>query len=208
MNNCQFTQTQVLPRINKSYQDVGQLSLEKPIAEAIKCYITLDSKLFEAFMEQKIEPIVAIIEPSMYVGKFDWARCPKPLDARDYIKEIIHNVISVHAEVDRVSPRNSSHVNQAMIRIVEAVTEEVNRLFCCISRMNSNGCIQAWVDINCLRAALRPFLSKISRDFLDEASKPLLDLERPGDSQIVKACEAEFEERMKFYLYALNAHTV
>ena len=78
----------------------------------------------------------------MYVGKFDWARCPKPIDARDYIKEIIHNVISVHAEVDRVSPKNSDHVAQAMIRIVEAVTEEVNRLFCCISRMNSNGCIQ------------------------------------------------------------------
>ena len=68
--------------------------------------------------------------------------------------------------------------------------------------------LQAWVDINCLRTALRPFLSKVSRDFLDEASKPLLDLERPGDSQVVKTCEAEFEERMKFYLYALNAHTV
>ena len=142
MNNCQYTQTQILPRINKSFQEVGQLSLEKPISEAIKCYVTLDSKLFEAYMEAKTEPIVAIIEPSMYVGKFDWARCPKPADARDYVKEIIHNVISVHAEVDRVSPKNSDHVTQAMIRIVEAVTEEVNRLFCCISRMNSNGCIQ------------------------------------------------------------------
>ena len=144
INNCQYTQTQVLPRINKSFQEVGQLSLEKPIAEAVKCYVKLDGKLFEAYMEQKIEPIVAIIEPSMYVGKFDWARCPKPIDARDYVKEIIHNVISVHAEVDRVSPRcGSSHVNQAMVRIVEAVTEEVNRLFYSISRMNSNGCIQA-----------------------------------------------------------------
>ena len=142
MNNCQYTQTQVLPRINKLFQEVGQLSLEKPIAEAVICYVTLDSKLFEAYMEQKIEPIVAIIEPSMYVGKFDWARCPKPLDARDYIKEIIHNVIAVHAEVDRVSPRGSLHVNQAMGRLVEAVTEEVNRLFYSISRMNSNGCIQ------------------------------------------------------------------
>ena len=29
-----------------------------------------------------------------------------------------------------------------MLRIVQAVTEEVNRLLACISRMNSNGCIQ------------------------------------------------------------------
>ena len=42
---------------NKSFQEIGELSLEKPIAEAIKCYLTLDSKLFEAYMEQKIEPI-------------------------------------------------------------------------------------------------------------------------------------------------------
>ena len=70
MNNCQYTQSQVLPRINKSFQEVGELSLEKPIAEAIKQYVTLDSKLFAAYMEQKIEPIVAIIEPSMYVGKY------------------------------------------------------------------------------------------------------------------------------------------
>ena len=57
MNNCQYTQTQILPRINKSFQEVGELSLEKPISEAIKCYVTLDSKLFEAYMEQKTEPI-------------------------------------------------------------------------------------------------------------------------------------------------------
>jgi hypothetical protein len=43
-------------------------------------------QLFEAYMELKCEPIVAIIEPSMYTGKFDWARCPRPSDARDYVK--------------------------------------------------------------------------------------------------------------------------
>ncbi len=204
MNNCNYTQTQILPRITKSFQEVGQLSLEKPISEAIKCYLTLDSKLFEAYMEQKIEPIVSTVEPSMYVGKFDWARCPKPVDARDYVKEIIHNVIAVHAEVERVCPKDSMQVPQAMNRIVEAVTEEVNRLYCCINRMNSNGCIQAWVDINCLRTALRPYLSKLSREYLDEASKPLLDLERPGDSEVVKTCEAEFVRRMQFHLFALD----
>ena len=48
-------------------------------------------------------------------------------------------------------------------------------------------------------------MSKTSREHLDEASKPLLDLERPGDSEVVKTCEAEFERRMKFHLYALDA---
>ena len=38
-------------------------------------------------------------------------------------------------------------VSRVMVRLVEAVCEEVNRLYCCIQRMNSNGCVQAWVDI-------------------------------------------------------------
>jgi len=29
--------------------------------------------------------------------------------------------------------------------------------------------------------ALHPYLNKVSKDYLDEAAKPLLDLERPGD---------------------------
>ena len=51
-------------------------------------------------------------------------------------------------------------------------------------------------------------MSKNSREYLDEASKPLLELERPGDSEIVKYCEVEFEKKMKYHLYALNAHHV
>ena len=38
-------------------------------------------------------------------------------------------------------------MSRVMVRLVEAVCEEVNRLYCCIQRMNSNGCVQAWVDI-------------------------------------------------------------
>lgn len=183
--------------------------MEKPIAEACKCYNILHGKLLEAYLELKCDPIVAIIEPSMYVGKFDWARCPKPTDARDYIKEILHNVISVHSEVDKVSSCintndnidvNHNYVHLVLQRVSESVAEEVNRLFCCISRMNSNGCIQAWVDIHCLQSALKPFLTKAADDFLSDAAKPLYDLERPGDKEVVKSCVLQFNNRMKFHL--------
>ena len=49
-------------------------------------------------MEQKIEPIVTIIETSMYVGKFDWARAPKPVDARDYVKARITLLTGFHSQ--------------------------------------------------------------------------------------------------------------
>ena len=204
LNNCRYTQSHVLPTIQKSFQDVGQrLSLERPIADACRKYTVLHDKLLEAYLELKCDPIVAIIEPSMYVGKFDWARCPKPTDARDYVKEILHNVIAVHGEVERVSMKGFA-ADVVLPRLVESVAEEVNRLFCCINRMNSNGCIQAWVDIHCLQTALKAFLTKTAGEFLSDAAKPLYDLERPGDKEVVDTCVREFERRMKFHRQVLK----
>ena len=91
-----------------------------------------------------------------------------------------------------------------MESVAEVIAEEINRLFCCISRMNSNGCIQAWVDINCLSYSLHPYLNKSSKDYLGEASKPLLDLERPGDRDVVNSCEKTFRTTMAFHLNAFE----
>ena len=63
--------------------------------------------------------------------------------------------------------------------------------------------LQAWVDINCLSIALRPFLNEKAVGLLEEASRPLLDLERPGDRETVTACENEFKDTMAFHLSAL-----
>ena len=49
-------------------------------------YSVLDQKLFDAYNELKCEPIIAIIEPNMYTGKFDWAKCVRPTGTRNYVK--------------------------------------------------------------------------------------------------------------------------
>ena len=144
LNNCRYTQTKSIPNIVAKLTDLEQLSLDKAISESINMYSVLDQKLFDAYNELKVEPIIAIIEPNMYSGKFDWAKCVRPTGARNYVKEILHNAVCVHAEVARIG---QEFVDRVMVRLVEAVCEEVNRLYCCIQRMNSNGCVQAWVDI-------------------------------------------------------------
>ena len=54
------------------------------------------------------------------------------LFTRDYIKEIIINVISVHAEITRLLPRDSPEIKTVTLKLVEAITEEINRIFTCI----------------------------------------------------------------------------
>ena len=115
---------------------------------------------------------------------------------------------AVYGELERTSPRRGSdQVMKIMSAVAEAVAEEIDRLFSCINRMNSNGCIQAWVDINCLSIALGRFLNPKAVKLLEEASKPLLDLERPGDRETVKACEEQFNATMAFHLSALLSVT-
>ena len=66
------------------------------VTEAINMYSVLDGKMFEHYHDLKCEPIIAIIEPNMYSGKFDWAKCVRPTGARNYVKvrsSIIHSLI-------------------------------------------------------------------------------------------------------------------
>ena len=124
LNNCKYTQTKIVPNIVNKLTDLDQLSLDKvgvfsflcgerkniltlgkifqAITESINMYSVLDQKLFDAYNELKCEPIIAIIEPNMYAGKFDWAKCVRPTGARNYVKEIVHQAVCVHAEVSRV----------------------------------------------------------------------------------------------------------
>jgi len=201
LNNCKYTRTRVVPNIVARLQDLDQLSLEKPIAESIGMYNVLDQKLFDAYMELKCEPIIAIIEPNMYMGKFDWAKCVRPTGTRNYVKEILHNAVCVHAEVSRIG---DEFVQRVMVKLVEAVCEEVNRLYCCIQRMNSNGCVQAWVDIKCIEQSLKPYMDSASMGFIAEARKPLLVLEKEKDVELVEQCLQQFSSSMRRHIQCFH----
>lgn len=41
-------------------------------------YEDLDDSLFEAYVEEKSNPIVGAIEQNMYKGGFEWKTCKKP----------------------------------------------------------------------------------------------------------------------------------
>jgi exocyst complex component 2 len=67
----------------------------------------LDKSLCESYLESRTDPLVGTIEPSMYLGRFDWSTWPGPRseqerDVRPYIKEILSNLIAVNAEVSSI----------------------------------------------------------------------------------------------------------
>lgn len=63
----------------------------------------LDDKVFSEYIERKSESVIGIIEQGMHVGYFDWEHCSEPMQVRNYVKEVLFNLVLIHAEV-----RNSS----------------------------------------------------------------------------------------------------
>jgi exocyst complex component 2 len=101
LSNCQYTAKVVLPHLSELFTRHGFPSLILPIATATNALNTLDRRILEVYLEQKSDPLVGTVEPSMYLGRFDWDTTRKPTDIRPYAKEIIANMIGVHAEVGK-----------------------------------------------------------------------------------------------------------
>ena len=59
----------------------------------------LDMKVFEAYIDKKRDCIVGITEQGMHAGLFDWEQCGEPTEVRNYVKDILLNLVLIHAEV-------------------------------------------------------------------------------------------------------------
>lgn len=134
--------------------------------------------MFEAYLEHRVEPVTGALEPEMYAGCFDWSDCLKPTAARPYIKITLMSVIAIHAEVSK-SRENSSLVIGLLIpisidclqvytvcpllvprvlsEVIRSISEELNRLIHCITKISVNGSLQARLDIDAFRQATIAF---------------------------------------------------
>lgn len=101
LSNCQYTAKVLLPHLSDLFTRHGFPSPILPIATATNALNMLERRILEVYLEQKSDPLVGTIEPSMYLGRFDWDTTLKPTDIRPYAKEIIVNMIGVHAEVGK-----------------------------------------------------------------------------------------------------------
>ena len=98
--NCQYTITIVIPNITKCFSGNGGYILSNNMLTSLMGnYDVLEKYILDAYLERKSDPLVGTIEPSMYLGKFDWDTDIEPTDTRPYVKECINNLIHVHSEV-------------------------------------------------------------------------------------------------------------
>ncbi|GLH13738.1 Exocyst complex component 2 [Gryllus bimaculatus] len=201
LSNCQFTAKVILSRLSETFSRHGYPVPTLPIATASSALSALDKRIMEVYLEQKSDPLVGTIEPSMYLGRFDWDTPRKPSDISPYVKEIIANMNGVHAEVHRVSP---ALVSRVLCQIVETVAEELSRLMSCVTRFSCEGRQQATADIQFVQETVRQYTTQNATRFFVEALDAIPPLKTPAEKKVVEDVLSRARARMRLQLLCFS----
>lgn len=98
----------------------------------------LDDKIFVAYIKHKSESLHGIIETGMQVGYFDWNQAQEPKEVRSYVREILMNLVLIHAEVYAVSVNIVPRVMHELVRIL---SREFLQCISEVEAFNVNGVI-------------------------------------------------------------------
>ncbi|XP_064542046.1 exocyst complex component 2 [Drosophila montana] len=128
----------------------------------------LFTNLLEEYVEHKGDPLVGTIEPSMYLGRFQWDHEMEIGlgQLRPYAHECCDNLVGVYSEIYSISP---TLLRPILESIVQTISEELARLMSCVQRFSYTGAIQAHVDIRLLRDALENYANETAKNYFMEA---------------------------------------
>uniref|UniRef100_A0A8D8SKL0 Exocyst complex component 2 n=1 Tax=Cacopsylla melanoneura TaxID=428564 RepID=A0A8D8SKL0_9HEMI len=200
LSNCRYIHYSMFPRWDDLFIQNGLISIKDSLKLTVDSLVTLENKLIENYIEIKSDPLVGTIEPSMYLGHFDWDTNIPPSDLKPYAKEILSNIIAVHAELVRIVP---GVIHKVISGIVETVAEELSRLMSCVTKFSDCGKQQAYVDMSCLKNTLAQYCNENAKDYFLEALDVIPPLSA-AQKERVDEILSQFQVRMKLQLLGLS----
>ncbi|KAL3858816.1 hypothetical protein ACJMK2_009069 [Sinanodonta woodiana] len=204
LSNCNHTKEHLIPRLVENLNKHGYLEMNKVLKSAQETYEKLDKKLFDAYVEEKSNPIIGAMEPNMYRGRFNWANYNRVNGVRNYLKEVLMGMIEIHAEVFSISPL---FVSRVMTKIVDAVAEEMSRLIQCVTKFGEIGALQARLELLALQDAVTLYRSAATKKSFKEALDCLPDLTQENKKTLEDQLN-KFKMQFKFQLMCFHSDTV
>uniref|UniRef100_A0A1Q3F439 Exocyst complex component 2 n=1 Tax=Culex tarsalis TaxID=7177 RepID=A0A1Q3F439_CULTA len=160
---------------------------------------TLFSSLLDMYVEHKSDPLVGTIEPSMYIGRFQWDQVGPSDKLSPYAHECCDNLVSVYSEIFSISP---VLLRPVLEPIVQTVAEELARLMTCVQKFNVNGALQAKVDINVIRDAVRVYSNDTAKSFFVEALEAIPQVAESEDR--IQETVRQIKNNMRLQLMCLQ----
>lgn len=205
LSNCSFTSRMVIPRLQESFKRHGYPDMSPVIKIAQSQLGDLDNKLFQKLLEAKCDPIVGAIEPSMYAGAFDWKRCLEPIGVSPYIKDILLDLIEVHAEVYNISP---PLVGRIMTPLAQSVAEEIARIYECVGKFTRYGNMQATLDLRALEEAVDFYRNQTTGNYFMICRSKLDPFGNTKEKELVDQLLEKFRLQMKLQLLCFKEDIV
>uniref|UniRef100_A0A4W6FBG8 Exocyst complex component 2 n=1 Tax=Lates calcarifer TaxID=8187 RepID=A0A4W6FBG8_LATCA len=204
-HNCQYLERHTFLNLADHFEKHGFTGTEKITRVSVDAVRELDRKLFESYIERRADPIAGSLEPGIYAGYFDWRDCQTPTGVRNYLKEALVNIITVHAEVFTVS---KDLVPRVLSKIVESVADEMCRLMQCVSSFSKNGALQARLELCALRDAIAAYLNAESNASFKLALDALPQLHSGADKKLLEELLNKFKSSMQLQLTCFQPSSV
>lgn len=160
MANCSYCNRMFFPNILSLFSKYGYPQPKLAIESSRAHINALFTNILETYVEHKSDPLVGTIEPSMYLGAFQWNTVTKATKLRPYAQECLDNLVGVYSEIFTISP---FLLRPVLEPIVQTVAEELARLMTCVQKFNAVGAIQANIDIRLLRDALKLYSNESAK---------------------------------------------
>ncbi|XP_045510493.1 exocyst complex component 2 [Colias croceus] len=201
--NAQYTRRVILTNIATSFENYEFPKPALALQTTKDALSDLESNIAETYIEQKGDPLVGTIEPSMYMGRHKIDPDAMVDDARPYVYEIINNLIAVHAEVDSICGAAASRYVRD---ICETVCEEVARLAACAPPHSRATAFRARLECALLRLACADHLTRKAESHLIESLAGLPPLDNEEDKKRMDSLIQGFKKRMELQLACLNCN--
>ncbi|CAL8309234.1 unnamed protein product [Lota lota] len=205
LSNCQYLERHTFINLAEHFEKHGFTGTEKITRVSEEAVRELDKTLFDAYIQRKSDPIVGSLEPGIYAGYFDWRDCQPPTGVRNYLKEALVSIITVHAEVFTIS---KELVPRILSKIVDSVAEEMCRLMHCVPSFSKNGAMQARLELWALRDAVACYLTADSNENFKQALEPLPQLHSGADKKSQEELLNTFKSSMQLQLTCFQPSSV
>lgn len=197
LNNCRYVRNNVLSKLVDCFR-----SNDYPVSDKLKKDLTselndLEGKIFDAYIEQKADPLIAYVEPGMTICDFKWHNCLPPKDVRSYVKEVLMNLVTVHAQVFAVS---EELLTQVLCRLTDMLADEFCRLVSAVKTFTSAGAVTAHLEARAIQEALAAYLTQHSREMFQATFSKVPAITKDSDKRLIEALMTTFKRRMRFQL--------
>lgn len=93
MANCAYSNKTFFNHLGTLFERYGYPVPKMAIGMGRSTVMQLFGSLLETYVEQKSDPLVGTIEPSMYIGRFQWDAVPHTGKLRPYAHECLDNLV-------------------------------------------------------------------------------------------------------------------